>query len=134
MVWPVFECAIFNSVFLVCQGYQLFPNCLVYLTYIYFCVYISCPNELRILWCFLFLFCLIFWYLTFFFSCDLRLRLITLSFKCALPQQSVEIAVVMDFVPVLICVLVQVDKYHLLVDQNPVRTCSIYFPWRFHVK
>ncbi|XP_028942324.1 fibrillin-2-like, partial [Antrostomus carolinensis] len=34
--------------------------------------------------------------------------------------QFVEIAVVMDFVPVLTCVLVQMDKYHLLVDQNPL--------------
>lgn len=32
--------------------------------------------------------------------------------------QFVEIAVVMDFVPVLTCAPVQVDKYHLPVDQN----------------
>lgn len=40
-------------------------------------------------------------------------------------QQFVEIVVVMAFVPVLICALVPVDKYHLSVDQSQVRTYNI---------
>ncbi|KAK4816338.1 hypothetical protein QYF61_015652 [Mycteria americana] len=51
------------------------------------------------------------------------IRTVALDGKHSLEEISalfrfVEIAVVMDFVPVLTCVLVQVDKYHLLVDRN----------------